>query len=453
MSFKQFVTGYLQQKVKTAEEAKKDFAETISSNLKVFLSSLQDKQSAYVKEMGSAKTRLTEITNLEGVEGFSGAELAAIALNPELTERVKKNITNPYIRNKITEAGMFIQNSDKDFKKTGNLSAEQYIDLVVKNRLNDIYPNKNMMLSNLEELTDDDLFTKFAVKPFVKRKSALARAKAEEFKSMYGFDTKQKLDVDPAKFRVRPGIFDAETNKEKLEQEQDKLIAQLDNIEEPSSTKGMIIMDKLNKINYNLSLYDPKTKDLFSNSFIRTLAKENIRREIDNRQLSIGKGQEVTLISDGFGGYDYQITNPKLRAEVYGVAFNEAINNLKNIYKDSPGLFTKDLARRYVGIYNSMFGVNRDIDYFMKQINPSGLASKIDNTTGGGGAKTVPVKTPKVIKLTGNAEKLRNRLAKDLANKTKTADQIRKEVAEAFRKGQLNNQNEARDILRSLDIV
>jgi len=453
MSFKQIVTGYLQQKVKTAEEAKKDFAETISSNLKVFLSSLQDKQSAYVKEMGSAKTRLTEITNLEGVEGFSGAELAAIALNPELTERVKKNITNPYIRNKITTAGMFIQNSDKDFKKTGNLSAEQYIDLVVKNKLNDIYPNKNMMLSNLEELTDDDLFTKFAVKPFVKRKSALARAKAEEFKSMYGFDTKQKLDVDPTKLRVRPGIFDAKTNKEKLEQEQDKLIAQLNNIKEPSSTKGMIIMDKLNKINYDLSLYNPKTKDLFSNNFIRTLAKENIRREIDNRQLSIGKGQEVTLISDGFGGYDYQITNPKLRAEVYGVAFNEAINNLKNIYKDSPGLFTKDLARRYVGIYNSMFGVNRDIDYFMKQINPSGLASKTDNTTEGGGATTFPVKKTNVITLTGNAEKLRNRLAKDLANKTKTADQIKKEVAEAFRKGQLNNQNEARDILRSLDII
>lgn len=453
MSFKQIVTGYLQQKVKTAEEAKKDFAETISSNLKVFLSSLQDKQSAYVKEMGSAKTRLTEITNLEGVEGFSGAELAAIALNPELTERVKKNITNPYIRNKITTAGMFIQNSDKDFKKTGNLSAEQYIDLVVKNRLNDIYPNKNMMLSNLEELTDDDLFTKFAVKPFVKRKSALARAKAEEFKSMYGFDTKQKLDVDPTKLRVRPGIFDAKTNKEKLEQERDKVITQLNNID-PSSTEGMIVINDLNKIKYKLSLYDqPKTPDLFSNSFIRTLAKETIRREIDNKQLSIGKGQSVTLISDGLGGYDYQITNPELRAEVYGAAFNKAIKSLKNVYKNSPGSFTEDIARRYVGIYNSMFGVNKDIDYFMKQINPSGLASKTNNTTVSGGATTFPVKTNNVIILTGNAEKLKNRLAKDLANKTKTADQIRKEVAEAFRKGQLNNQNEARDILRSLDII
>ena len=216
----------------------------------------------------------------------------------------------------------------------------------------------------------------------------------------------------------------------------------------------MIVINDLNKIKYKLSLYDqPKTPDLFSNSFIRTLAKETIRREIDNRQLSIGKGQSVTLISDGLGGYDYQITNPKLRAEVYGAAFNKAIKNLKNVYKNSPGSFTEDIARRYVGIYNSMFGVNRDIDYFMKQINPSGLTSKIDNTTGGRGATTVPVKTTNVITLTGNAEKLRNRLAKDLANKTKTADQIRKEVAEAFRKGQLNNQNEARDILRSLDII
>lgn len=447
MSFKQIVTGYLQQQVKTAEESKKDFAETISSNLKVLLSSLQDKQSAYVKEMGSAKTRLTEITNLEGVEGFSGAELAAIALSPELTERVKKNITNPYIRNKITTGGMFIQNSDKDFKKTGNLNAEQYIDLVVKNRLNDIYPNKNMMFSNLEELTDDDLFTRFAVKPFVKRKSALARAKAEEFRSMYGFDTKQKLDVDPTKLQLRPGVFDAKTNKEELEQEKDKIITRLDNID-PSSTKGMIIMDELNKINYNLSLYDPKTKDLFSNNFIRTLAKENIRRVIDDRQLTIGKGQKVTLIPDGFGGYDYQITNPELRGEVYGDAFNKTIENLKNVYKDSPGLFTKNVARRYVGIYNSMFGVNKDIDYFMKQINPSSLVSETDNATVvGGGATTVPVK------LTGNAEKLRNRLAKDLANKTKTKAQIRKEIASAFKKGQLKDQGEAQDILRSLGII
>ena len=115
MSFKQFIAGFALEKASQIKESKKDILDTINTRLSTHLTGLQDRNKQFINMSSDAYNRLEQVKPYAKTYGLNEAELAIVAMDQDLTNRVIKNGSRPYVAEKIKElGGLFKRPSGKE---------------------------------------------------------------------------------------------------------------------------------------------------------------------------------------------------------------------------------------------------------------------------------------------------------------------------------------------------
>ena len=197
MSFKQFIAGFALEKASQIKESKKDILDTINTRLSTHLTGLQDRNKQFINMSSEAYGRLEQLKSYAKIYNLNEAELAVAAMDQDLTNRIMKNATRPYVAEKIKELGGLFKSSGK----TPGMTPEQYIDIFTKKKLKTIYPNQNLIFSDVETMAG------LGTRGFTQRKIERAKAQADYAKSLYAFNQTTPSDVTMKDFTLRPEVF------------------------------------------------------------------------------------------------------------------------------------------------------------------------------------------------------------------------------------------------------
>ena len=220
MSFKQFIAGFALEKASQIKEAKKDILETIQNNLTVQLADSQDRYKKFLETKSDAQARMTELLEYQDKLNLNNLEIAAVSMKPEMHKQVMENVRSGNIDN-IKQFGIYTTSPGLN----PNLKTpQQYVDIFAKEKISEIYPTRNVALSNISKLYGEGLVG-FATKGFAERKGALAESKAEVYRSMYALPEDYE-GVKLASLRVPKGL-DLRSPKERIDFRKNEINLQL----------------------------------------------------------------------------------------------------------------------------------------------------------------------------------------------------------------------------------
>ncbi len=198
MSIKQFIAGFALEKASQIKESKKDILDTINTRLSTKLANLQEKNKQFISMSSDAYKRLEQVKPYAKTYSLNAAELAIVAMDQDLTNRVIKNGSRPFVAEKIKELGSLFK---RPSGKEPGMTADQYIDIYTKKRLKTIYPNQNFIFSDIENMAG------LGTRGFTQRKIEKAQAQADYAKSLYAFNQTTPSDVTMKNFTLRPEVF------------------------------------------------------------------------------------------------------------------------------------------------------------------------------------------------------------------------------------------------------
>ena len=245
MSIKQFIAGFALEKASQIKESKKDILDTINTRLSTHLTGLQDRNKQFINMSSDAYNRLEQVKPYAKTYGLNEAELAIVAMDQDLTNRVIKNGSRPYVAEKIKELGGLFKSSGKE----PGMTSDQYIDIFTKKRLKTIYPNQNLIFSDIETMAG------LGTRGFTQRKIERAKAQADYAKSLYAFNQTTPSDVTMKDFTLGHEVF---TDPSKaLNETKSGLINEISDIEIKLKEPGI---DDTTRDNLNNQLADKQLR-------------------------------------------------------------------------------------------------------------------------------------------------------------------------------------------------
>ena len=244
MSIKQFIAGFALEKASQIKEAKKDILETIQNNLTVQLADSKDRYEKFLETKSDAQARMTELLEYQDKLNLNNLEIAAVSMKPEMHKQVMENVRSGNIDN-IKQFGIYTTSPGLN----PNLKTpQQYVDIFAKEKISEIYPTRNVALSNISKLYGEGLVG-FATKGFAERKGALAESKAEVYRSMYALPEDYE-GVKLASLRVPKGL-DLRSPKERIEFRKNEINLKLSKLRDISNKDDLFQQYKQDIINNN----------------------------------------------------------------------------------------------------------------------------------------------------------------------------------------------------------
>ncbi len=272
MSIKQFVAGFALEKASQIKEAKKDILETIQNNLSVQLADSQDRYKKFLETKSDAQTRMTQLLQHQDKLNLSNLEIAAVSMKPEKHKQVMENIRSGNI-DSIKQFGIYTKSPGLN----PNLKTpQQYVDIFSKEKVSEIYPTRNVALSNISKLYGEGLVG-FATKGFAERKGALAESKAEVYRSMYALPEDYE-GVKLASLRAPKGL-DLRSPKERIEFRKNEINLKLSKLTEISNKPELFQQYKQDFIENNPTIKDETEIENRIDSFI-TNQIEDLQTEL-----------------------------------------------------------------------------------------------------------------------------------------------------------------------------
>ena len=275
MSIKQFIAGFALEKASQIKEAKKDILETIQNNLTVQLADSQDRYKKFLETKSDAQARMTELLEYQDKLNLNNLEIAAVSMKPEMHKQVMENVRSGNIDN-IKQFGIYTTSPglNPDLK-----TPQQYVDMFAKEKISEIYPTRNVALSNISKLYGKGLVG-FATKGFAERKGALAESEAEVYRSMYALPEDYE-GVKLASLRVPKGL-DLRSPKERIDFRKNEINLQLSKLREISDKDDLFQQYKQDIIKNNPNIDFGKDETEIENkiySFI-TNQVEDLQNEL-----------------------------------------------------------------------------------------------------------------------------------------------------------------------------
>lgn len=294
MSIKQFIAGFALEKASQIKESKKDILDTINTRLSTHLTGLQDRNKQFINMSSEAYGRLEQLKSYAKIYNLNEAELAVAAMDQDLTNRIIKNATRPYVAEKIKELGGLFKSSGK----TPGMTADQYIDIFTKKKLKTIYPNQNLIFSDVETMAG------LGTRGFTQRKIERAKAQADYAKSLYAFNQTTPSDVTMKDFTLRPEVF---TDPSKaLSETKSGLINEISDIEIKLKKSDI---DDTTRDNLNNQLVDKKLRytTILNVESMKDRVKGNTLKPTDVSRLVSSINQTIARLPNFADGYS--ITN------------------------------------------------------------------------------------------------------------------------------------------------
>jgi len=304
MSIKQFIAGFALEKASQIKESKKDILDTINTRLSTHLTGLQDRNKQFINMSSEAYGRLEQLKSYAKIYNLNEAELAVAAMDQDLTNRIMKNATRPYVAEKIKELGGLFKSSGK----TPGMTADQYIDIFTKKKLKTIYPNQNLIFSDVETMAG------LGTRGFTQRKIERAKAQADYAKSLYAFNQTTPSDVTMKDFTLRPEVF---TDPSKaLSETKSGLINEISDIEIKLKKSDI---DDTTRDNLNNQLVDKKLRytTILNVESMKDRVKGNTLKPTDVSRLVSSINNTIARLPNFADGYSMTNTGQVVFSKKY----------------------------------------------------------------------------------------------------------------------------------------
>ena len=371
MSIKQFIAGFALEKASQIKESKKDILDTINTRLSTKLANLQEKNKQFISMSSDAYKRLEQVKPYAKTYGLNEAELAIVAMDQDLTNRVIKNGSRPFVAEKIKELGSLFK---RPSGKEPGMKADQYIDIYTKKRLKTIYPNQNLIFSDIENMAG------LGTRGFTQRKIEKAQAQADYAKSLYAFNQTTPSDVTMKDFTLRPEVFTdpgkaVSEKQSSITLERSNLLMKLRDTTDPNKIKD-IRRNIQNLENEYLSLDIQTKEDVYSFNNIQKLFNVS-ESNVISKYITKAGGRKIV--------YDrererYIIPDPSLRNTIANETYNNVSGALFKTFeaqgiKSSSQLSTKVVNDMIVtavsyGKKISVDEIRDDFDKYIKDRTP-----------------------------------------------------------------------------------